>query len=146
MQKNHVFFPAQRAHRIVADFEKKHLTLIDKKNIPKKNKFISGNKKTFFQLCFFYLFFSYASYLILFKIGLFFYFVALNNFSRNLSNVFFIWSPSLTFPKIGGMFFSFLNVFLPPSLIRFWIFSDLKQRNKNQWPYAGDIHEFDPIF
>ena len=24
--------------------------------------------------------------------------------------------------------------FLPPSLFRFWIFSDLKQRNKNQWP------------
>ena len=24
--------------------------------------------------------------------------------------------------------------FLPPSLIRFWIFSDLKQRNKSKWP------------
>ena len=29
--------------------------------------------------------------------------------------------------------------FLPPSLIKFLIFSDLKQRNKNQWPYASFI-------
>ena len=27
--------------------------------------------------------------------------------------------------------------FLPPSLIRFWIFSDLEQRNKTQWPYSS---------
>ena len=47
----------------------------------------------------------------------FFYLVALINFSENSWNVFF-----------SQMFF------LPPSLFRFSIFSDLKQRNKNQWP------------
>ena len=48
-----------------------------------------------------------------------FFLLALSNFLWNLSNIFFILSPSLTFPKIGSMFF-FSNV-------RFWIFSDLKQ-------------------
>ena len=56
-----------------------------------------------------------------------FYFVALITFSRNLSNVFFTWSPSLTFPKICSMFF--FQIFFLLSLIRFWIFFDLKQRN-----------------
>ena len=37
----------------------------------------------------------------------FFYFVALINFSRNLSIFYFIWAPSLTFPNIGSkLFFS----------------------------------------
>ena len=34
---------------------------------------------------------------------------------RNLSNVFFIWSPSLTFPKIGWMFFFPKCLFYRPS-------------------------------
>ena len=39
---------AQCAHSIiVADFQKKKLISVDKKNIPKKAKFISGNKKLF---------------------------------------------------------------------------------------------------
>ena len=53
---SHVFFSAQRAHKIVADFEKT-VNLGDKKNIPKKNKFISRDKKYFssyvFLACFF---------------------------------------------------------------------------------------------
>ena len=91
---------------------------LPKKNCParaldcKFNKFISRDKKIFFQLCLFTCFF-----------------VALINFSRTLSNVFFISSPSFPFPKICAMFF-FLNCFFyrPPSS-DFGFFSDLKQRN-----------------
>ena len=36
------------------------------------------------------------------------------------------------------MFFFTKYFFLPPSLIRFWIISDLKQRNKNKWPKVND--------
>ena len=51
--------------------------------------FISGDKKTFSQLCFLCLFFFVA--LINFKRRgqFYFYFIALINFSRNLSNIFF---------------------------------------------------------
>ena len=43
------------------------------------------------------------------------------NFSKKLSNVFFIRSPSLTFPKIGEFFFSSMIFFYrPPSLDFFW--------------------------
>ena len=70
-------------------------------------------KKTFFQLdlCFVRLVF----------------FVALINFFLNRLKVFIISSPSLIFQKI--VVFFFLMFFLPPSLIRFWNVSDLKQRN-----------------
>ena len=60
----------------------------------------------------------------------FFIFVALINFSRKLSNVFFISSPSLTLPKIGSMFFFLKCFFLPPSLIRFRVFSDQNREIK----------------
>ena len=59
------------------------------------------------------------------------FFVAIINFFK-IDNFFFIWSPSLTFSKIGSIFF-FLTVF-SPSLIRCWIFYDLNQRNKTLWP------------
>ena len=88
--------------------------------------FQKKNKKI--QLCFSLLVFSSPSLTFL-KIGqhFFIYLVALTNFSRNLSNVFFISSPSLTFPKISSMVI-FLKCFdFSPSLIRFWIISDLKQ-------------------
>ena len=52
---------------------------------------------------------------------MFFYLVALINFFENRLNVFFT-----------------KYFFLPPSLIRFWIISDLKQRNKNKWPGIKD--------
>ena len=48
--------------------------------------------------------------------------LALITFSRNLSNIFFFQC------FLGSMFF-FLYVFFLPFLIRFWIFSDPKQRN-----------------
>ena len=51
------FFPAQRTHWIVADSEKKHLISGDKKHL--KNIYISGEKQTFFQLCFFACFFRH---------------------------------------------------------------------------------------
>ena len=115
-KKTCVFFLPSARIELLPIFEK---TSVDKKTFKKKPSSFHEIKKTFSQLCFVLLVFSPPS-LILFKIGQkFFYFAALINFSRNLSNVFFFWGP-----KIG------INVFLPPSLIRFWLFSDLKQRNK----------------
>ena len=115
----------ERAHWIVADFRKKPV------NFGRKIQVHFRIKKIFFQLCFFWLVFSSPS-LTLFKIiKSFFLFRHPHNFSRNLSNFFLFWSPSLTFPKIGSMFF-FLECFF------YRIFYDLKQRNKKQWP-KGNI-------
>ena len=100
-----------------------------KKTFQKKTKFISRYKKIFFQLCFTCLFFSSPS-LTFFKIDLFFYFVALINFYRKMSNVFFISSLSITFTKNRfNVCFFFLNFFFLPLSLDFGIFSDLKQRN-----------------
>ena len=100
-----IFSPVQRAHWIVADYRKKHVISGNEKKKFRKNKFISSRKK--FQLCFFVFFLSSPS-LLFFLMG-------------------FIWSPLLTFPKIGLMGF-FSNVFTP-FLINFWFISDLKQKN-----------------
>ena len=125
-KKNMFFFCTARALNCCRFSKKTRFILVDKKNIPKKKSLFQEMKHFFSSYVFIACFFSSPS-LPLFKKGhCFIYFVALINFSRNLSKVFFIWSPSLTFRKIGGMFI-FLNVFLTPSLIRFWIFSDLKQ-------------------
>ena len=100
--------------------EKKQFFSGDKKNITKKTKFISGEKKTFFRLSFFCLFFSSPS-ITFFQIDyFFFYFVALINFSRNLSNVFFILS--LTLPKIGSMVFFLKSFFYRPLSLDFGFF------------------------
>ena len=110
-----VFFTAQRAHWIFADFWEKNSSFWEiKKNIsPKTSLFQEMNN--IFPAMVFCLYFLSPS-LTCFHIDHFFYYVALINFSRKLSNVFFISSPSLTFPKIGSMFF-FLNFFYrPPSL------------------------------
>ena len=81
------FLPSVRVE-LLPIFEKKHLILVDKKHF-EKNKFISGNKKTLFQLCLFS-----SPLLPLFKIGQnCFYFVALINFSRNVSSVFLFGRP-----------------------------------------------------
>ena len=73
-----------------------------------------------------------------------------------IGQTFFISLPSLTFLEICLIFFYLgaiikfskkrFNVFfsqmffLPPSLIRFCFFSDLKQRNKSQWPNKWVYH------
>ena len=54
----------------------------------------------------FFVYFRRPHYLLLKWVKSFFYFDALITYSKNM-----------------------FNVSLPPSLIRFWIFSDLKQRN-----------------
>ena len=82
--KKHVFFLPSAPIEVLRIFEKKHSILVDKKNIPKKKT------SSFFQLCFFCLFFSSPS-LTLFKIGQFY----------------FILSLLLTFPEIFPMFFLF---------------------------------------
>ena len=85
---------------------------------------------------FFLLVFSSPS-LTLFKIGQFLFILSLSLPFPEFVQCFFIWSPSLTFLKIVGMFF------LPPSLFRFSIFSDLKQRNKNQWPKPDNLTQLE---
>ena len=68
-----------------------------------EKRFISENKKHFPSYVFLLVFF--VALINFLKIGRkFFYFVALNNFFRNLSNIFFIWLPLLTFPKVGCFF------------------------------------------
>ena len=84
----------------------------NKKNIPKKTRLFQ-RQKYIFQATFF----LSTSLTFLKTVQKFFYFVTLINFSRNLPDVFFIWSPLLTFPKIGSMFFS--SMFFLPSLVRF---------------------------
>ena len=79
----------------------------DKKNISKKNKLISRDK----ELVFYDALVTFSNWP-----KVFFYFVALTNLSRNLSNVSFISSHSLTFPKIGLMFFFLMFFYRPPSL------------------------------
>ena len=81
IKKKTVFFSAQRAHWIFADFRKKNSR--DKKN-SEKNKFISGHKKHFSSFVFFVALINIFSN----RSKVFFYFVALITFSRNLSNVF----------------------------------------------------------
>ena len=101
------FLPSARIE-LLPIFGKKHLILVDKKNIPKKNKFISGNKKNcVFSACFF----SSPS-LTLFKIDLghFFYFIALIKFSRKTSKVFYLVA-LITFSEKRWNVFFFLNVF-----------------------------------
>ena len=73
-----------------------------------KKQSISGDKKA---MSFLLVFFVTLIKFFLNRSKVFFYLVALINFSKNMFNGFF-----------------FLNIFFPPSLIRFWIFSDLKQR------------------
>ena len=105
-------------------FARKQLTSGDKKTISKKTSLFQ-KIKNFFPAMFFCLFIRRPPF---FKkmVKSCFYFVALINFSRNLSTVFFISSPSLTFPKTGSMFF-FLDVFFFAFSLDF---SDLKQMNK----------------
>ena len=119
--KNHVFFSAKRAHWIV--LSKNSLFREIKENISKKNKFILKDKKHFSSYIFLLVFVVALNNFLLNRSRVCFYFIAFINFSRNLSNVFFsISSLSLTFPEIGSMFIFLKCFFLPPSLIRFWIF------------------------
>ena len=77
--------------------------IISGENIPKKKTSLFLEIKTHFSraLCFcFACFFRRSHYLFLNGSK-----VVFITFSRNLSNVFFILSPSLTFPKIGSMIF-----------------------------------------
>ena len=106
------FLPSARIAFLLIFDKKKHFILVDKKNIPKKNKFILGNKKTFFLLVFL------LPSLTLFIFGILLFILSPSLTFPEICPMFFlIWSPSLTFPKIGGMFF-LLNVFFyrPPSL------------------------------
>ena len=64
------------------------LPISEKKSITGDKKNILRKKKNFFQID-----------------ETFFYFVALNNYSRKLSNAFFVSSPLLTFSKIDLIFF-----------------------------------------
>ena len=125
-KKNMFFLPSARIGFMPIS-EEKQLVSGDKKKMPKKNKFISGDKK-YFSSYVFCLFFRRPHYLFLID-QKFFYLVALISFFRILYNVFFILSPSSTVQKTVQCFF-FLKYFFSPSLIKFWIFSDLKQKNK----------------
>ena len=131
-KKTHVVFFCPARALNFCRFPKKQIILGDGKK-SEKNKFISGYKKNIFPTMFFFC--------LCFLVALF-------NSIWNRSKDIFISSPSLTwltFQEICQMFFYFvalinfsknrfkqffLNVFLPPSLIRFWFFSDLKQRSR----------------
>ena len=99
-----------------------------KKHLEKKQIYFRRWKKKF-QLCFYFACFFFVALINLFS-------------NRPLGRKFFMLSPSLTFLENCQMFINFsknrFNVlflkcfFLPRSLIRFWLFSDLKQRNKTQ--------------
>ena len=115
--KKHVFFscPA-RALNCCRFSKKKHLILVNKKTIPEKTKFISGNKKAFLQLCFFCLFFLSPS-LTLFKIGQFFFISLFSLPFPEIYPMFFYLVALINFSEIGEMFF-FPKCFFnrPPSL------------------------------
>ena len=90
LPKKTCVFSAQPAHWIVADFwEKQLISAI--KNIPKKASLFQEIKKHFSTYFFPACFFRQLTFLI--------------NFSKNLSNVFSISSPSLTFPYFQCFFF-----------------------------------------
>ena len=57
------------------------------------------------------------------------YLVALINFSRNLSNVFFYLVALINFSKIGSMFFPYMFFPARPPSLDFRFSSDLKQKN-----------------
>ena len=86
-KKKHVFFQPSACIALLSISEKNQSISGDKRNILKKNKFISGDEEIFFPDMFF-CFFSLSSSLTFFKeIKSFFYFVALINFSKNRFNV-----------------------------------------------------------
>ena len=123
-KKMYFFLPSARI-RLFPISEEKQSISGDKTNIFVKKYFITRDKKYFSSYVFFAFFFVA---LIAFFIRLiFFNLVAVINFSRNIFNVFFIFSPSLTFPKIGAMFF-FLNFFftLPHYILDFLWFKTEK--------------------
>ena len=106
-KKKHVFFfcPARPldCYRFP---EKQHTISGDKRNIPKKKKFISKDKKYFSGYVFFCLFFVVLINFFLNRSKVFFHFFALINFSRNMTNV----------SKICSMFFFSQMFFFLPSL------------------------------
>ena len=92
------FLPSARIE-FLPIFEKKHLILVDKKTFRRKTSSF-WEKKNFFPTIVFLLVFFVA--LTLFKIGQMF---LCRHLFQKFDQCFFIWSPSLTLPKICEMFF-----------------------------------------
>ena len=103
------FLPSERIE-LLPFFTKKQLISGDKKTFKKTSLFWKIKKNIFSSYVFFLLVFFVVLINFFLNGTIFFYFVALMTFSRNLSNVFFIRSHVFL-----------LNVFLPPSLARFFL-------------------------
>ena len=114
IQKKHVFFLSIARIGLLPIFEKNRLISGDKNNSEKK-KFITGDKKTFFQLCFFSCFFRRPRQFF-FQMDQKFFILSFSlTFLEICPMFFFISSPSITSPKKGSMFF-FLKCFFFTSL------------------------------
>ena len=114
-KKNMCFFCPARA-LYCCRFPKKNCQFREIKNIPKKNNSF-WEITNIHQLCFFCLFFPSPSLPFLKKVESFFYFVALINFTRNLSNVIFYLDALINFSKNRlNVFFSLMFFFRPPLL------------------------------
>ena len=102
------FFLPSACIRLLPISEKKQSISGDKKNIPKKNKFISRDKKYFSSYVFLLVFFVALISLPFFKLGQKCFFISSPSLTfPDICPMFSIISlPSLTFPKIGSMCFS----------------------------------------
>ena len=93
--KKHVFFLPSARIELLPISEKKQFISEDKKTIREKTSLFQVIKKHF--LSYFFLLVFFVALIDFLSNRSIFYFI--------LSNVFVISSPSLTFPKIGSMFF-----------------------------------------
>ena len=108
--KKHVFFSSQRVHKIVAEFQNKTSRFREVKKKFRKKPSSFREIKYIFRAMFFLLVFSSPSLTFFSNRSKVFFILSPSITFPEIYPMFFIWSPSLTFSKISSMFFC-LNFF-----------------------------------